>query len=82
MSLSFKKQGFGAPVKDWLVKPEFTKLIDEWFTPQAHVGEYLNIEEIRKYISAFYSGNTALQYKIWILLSLESWLRSRTHYGA
>lgn len=73
-----KKQGFGAPVKNWLMKPEFRELIDEWFTQDAHIGAYLNIEVVTNYIQRFYGGDTSLQYKVWSLLALEAWLRSRS----
>jgi asparagine synthase (glutamine-hydrolysing) len=72
-----KKQGFGAPLKNWLVKPAFKKLVDEWFTRDARVGAFLNLETVQKYLARFYAGDTSLQYKVWSLLALEAWLRSR-----
>ncbi len=72
-----KKQGFGAPLAAWLNKPEFKKLIEEWFTPEAKIETLLNLEEVKKYIEAFYKGDASLQYKVWVLLSLEAWLRTR-----
>jgi asparagine synthase (glutamine-hydrolysing) len=71
-----KKQGFGAPVKNWLMKPEFKNLVDEWFK-DPRVGEFLNVDIVKKYIEHFYGGDTALQYKMWSLLALEAWLRTR-----
>jgi asparagine synthase (glutamine-hydrolysing) len=72
-----KKQGFGAPVGKWLLKPEFKKLVDEWMTPDAKLGAFLDMSVVKKYLSRFYGGDTQLQYKIWILLALEGWLRTR-----
>lgn len=73
-----KKQGFGAPVGAWLMKPEFKKLTDEWFTKDARMGMYLDIGVVKKFAERFYAGETALQYKIWNLLALEAWFRTRT----
>lgn len=77
-----KKQGFGAPITHWLMKPEFKKLIDEWFTKDALCAPYLSINTVRKYIERFYGGETTLQYKIWTLLSFEAWLRTRQNHAA
>jgi asparagine synthase (glutamine-hydrolysing) len=72
-----KKQGFGAPLSAWLHKPEFKKMVDEWLTPEARIGSLLDMKVVEKYIEGFYGGDTRLQYKVWILLSLEAWLRTR-----
>jgi asparagine synthase (glutamine-hydrolysing) len=74
---SRKKQGFGAPVGVWLRKPEFKKLVDEWFGSDAHIGAWLNIDEVRSYAERFYAGENNLQYKLWNLLALEAWARTR-----
>jgi asparagine synthase (glutamine-hydrolysing) len=73
-----KKQGFGAPVSAWLTKPEFRKLIDSWFTADAKMGSHLNMQVVRKYVDRFYAGEKTLQYKVWSLLALEAWFRTRT----
>jgi len=73
-----KKQGFGAPVKNWLMRPEFKKLINEWFNTDTRSAEFLNLDVARGLIDRFYAGESALGYKVWMLLSLEAWLRSRT----
>jgi asparagine synthase (glutamine-hydrolysing) len=45
---SRKKQGFGAPVKNWLMKPEFRKQVEEWFTNEALCAKFLNIDVVKK----------------------------------
>lgn len=72
-----KKQGFGAPVGKWLMRPEFKELVEEWLGTDARTGEFINMDAVQKQVDSFYAGNTALRYKIWTLLSLESWLRTR-----
>lgn len=73
-----KKQGFGAPIGQWLTKPEFRTLIATTLTDDAHIGQWLKMEEVKKYVDRFYAGEMRLQYKVWLLLSLETWARSRT----
>jgi asparagine synthase (glutamine-hydrolysing) len=73
-----KKQGFGAPVDTWLLKPELKKLVEEWFfTEGTLVGKYLHLPVVQKYIERFYSGEHSLKYKVWSLVALEGWLRTR-----
>ncbi len=72
-----KKQGFGAPTQAWLNKPDFKKIVNEWFTKDARIGAHLNIDVAQTYVERFYGGDTGLHYKVWILLALEAWLRTR-----
>jgi asparagine synthase (glutamine-hydrolysing) len=72
-----KKQGFGGPVKHWLMKPEFKKLAEEYFGAEAKVAKYLNMNAVQGYVERFYDGEAALGYKVWTLFTLEAWLRSR-----
>lgn len=72
-----KKQGFGAPVGSWLRTPEFKKLVDEWFTKDARIAEFLEMGEVKGYFNDFYAGNNTLQHKVWSLFTLEGWMRTR-----
>ena len=74
-----KKQGFGAPVKNWLMKPEFKKIVGESFGADARVAEYLAMDIVHGYVDRFYRGESALGYKVWALLTLETWFRSHLH---
>lgn len=74
------KQGFGAPVKDWLAKPEFRRLVDATLLADSRLGQFLRPEVVRGYAEAFYAGRRSLQYRLWTLLALEAWCRS--HEGA
>ncbi len=75
------KQGFGAPVKDWLAKPEFRRYVEKTLLADGRIGAFLRPDVVRKYVEAFYAGRTSLQYRIWTLLALEAWCRSREQAG-
>lgn len=70
-----KKQGFGAPVKHWLKEPEMEKLVRDMFSRESRTSQFLNINVVLEYLDSFYGGNSALSYKIWMLFTLELWLR-------
>jgi asparagine synthase (glutamine-hydrolysing) len=75
------KQGFGAPVKDWLAKPEFRGYVEKTLLADGRIGQFLKPEVVRPYVEAFYAGRTSLQYRVWTLLALEAWCRSREQVG-
>ncbi len=73
-----RKQGFGAPVKEWLKKDSFKKLV---YAKLANKNGLiyntigLNEEYVENLLADFYEkDNTKKHYKIWILLCLEIWL--------
>lgn len=72
-----KKQGFGAPVGKWLHKPEFRTLVATVLDADARIGQWLAMDAVKKYVDRFYAGEEHLQYKVWLLLSLEMWTRTR-----
>jgi asparagine synthase (glutamine-hydrolysing) len=74
-----KKQGFGAPLRHWLRKPEFKALVEHTLTSTAQLTTFLHWEAIEKMLASFYAGQDELQYRVWTLLSLELWLQSREH---
>lgn len=73
-----KKQGFGAPVHQWLQKPEFRALVKHTLMPTAQITTLLHWEEVEKVVASFYAGQNDAQYRVWTLLALELWLQSRT----
>jgi asparagine synthase (glutamine-hydrolysing) len=75
-----KKQGFGAPVGVWLRKKELRELFESWLV-DPRMAEFLSMDAVRKIVERFYAGDDTLRYKVWILLSLEAWLRTRTPYA-
>ncbi len=73
-----KKQGFGGPVKQWLKDEAFKKEITELFLEkEACIYSFFNANYIRKMMRDFYKGNDSNFYKIWTLLCLELWLKTR-----
>lgn len=72
---SRKKQGFGAPVKEWLRSKElheaFTQMLRE-----PRIGQYLQVDAVRAFVDDFYAGNDSLGYKVWMLFALELWMRT------
>jgi len=73
-----KKQGFGAPVYEWLHKPEMRAYVEDIFSNEPRVAQHLNINTARSYIKRVYEGDRSVQYKAWVLVALETWFRTRT----
>ncbi len=70
-----RKQGFGAPVKDWLKKEELKNAIYDKLYNNAESFAFLKKQRIRKIIDNFYNENDyQYHYQIWVLLCLEIWL--------
>jgi hypothetical protein len=68
-------------VKDWLAKPEFRGYVEKTLLADGRIGQFLKPEVVRPYVEAFYAGRTSLQYRVWTLLALEAWCRSREQVG-
>jgi len=73
-----KKQGFGAPVFEWLQKPEVKKYVEEIFSDSPRIAKYLSVETARSYVEQLYAGDRSVKYKVWLLVVLETWLRAHT----
>jgi asparagine synthase (glutamine-hydrolysing) len=70
-----KKRGFGAPIKEWLMKPEMRNYLETKLGGQAHIRDMLKSgHNIDTLIDGFYNKNKPWQYKLWTLLCLELWL--------
>lgn len=69
-----KKQGFGAPVKEWLKNPalakEFTDII---FNSKMRGRNFLDYNEVQKLISAHQSGKADNTFRLWTLITLSLW---------
>lgn len=66
-----RKQGFGAPVKEWLKTPPMKKLVKKTLGGDARICRFLNKDTVQKII-----GKEDNSYKLWSLLCLELWLKS------
>jgi asparagine synthase (glutamine-hydrolysing) len=73
-----KKQGFGAPVRDWL-KTICQPLVRDLFaSPGAQAYAFLDRATVSRMIERFYTtADSSAYHRIWVLLCLEIWLRSR-----
>lgn len=81
-----RKQGFGAPVKEWLRTSNMENLIKKELGENAHIYKFFDKKAVIKIINKFYKKKVLFNktdesgyYKIWILLCLELWLQ--THEG-
>jgi asparagine synthase (glutamine-hydrolysing) len=73
-----KKQGFGAPVRDWLKTICRPLVRDSLSTPNARIYAFLDRAPVMRMLDRFYATDDASDYiRIWILLCLELWLGSR-----
>lgn len=69
-----KKQGFGAPVKEWLRDEPIRALLYD-MCKDSRVASFLNLDIVRSYVDAFYAGDNTLGYKVWMLFALLLWMR-------
>lgn len=78
-----KKQGFGAPIKRWMLSEKTRTHIDKLLSKKAIIRSMLNSEEIDKHIDNFFSdpnGSPRNAQKLWVLVCLEKWLVSQNKY--
>ena len=72
-----RKQGFGAPVKEWLKTPQLRNLVEEKLGTNARIYSYLDASVVQGIVSSFYDKkDDEVFYKIWVLLCLELWMES------
>lgn len=69
-----KKQGFGAPVKQWLREAPIRSALSSMRT-DLRLASFFNADVALQYIDSFYAGNDSLGYKVWMLFALELWMR-------
>lgn len=71
-----KKQGFGAPVRKWLLDPKVRTYVMNHFGSDARVFAFLKEKEVMKFIKRVYAHQEIKSfYQLWILLCLELWMR-------
>lgn len=72
-----KKQGFGAPVRKWLMEPQFRDYSLLKLGDGARIYEYLDKNSVGPFITNTLSGGSQKDYyRVWVLLCLELWLRA------
>lgn len=70
-----RKQGFGAPVKDWLKQNSITNLINlELVNKQSQIYQYLDYNFIQNIISDFAQNKRNSEHRLWIILCLAIWI--------
>ncbi len=82
-----KKQGFGAPVLDWLKTKKMETFVRNNLNSNALIYKYINKKPVEELLENFYGNNQAKMTKesktfdkIWNLLCLELWLKSHKKY--
>jgi asparagine synthase (glutamine-hydrolysing) len=67
------KQGFGAPVKDWLTTICRDMVLDLLVGSDAAIFAFLDRNATRRIVGEFYNGATGRFMQVWTLLCLELW---------
>jgi asparagine synthase (glutamine-hydrolysing) len=76
-----RKQGFGAPVREWLQTSKMRSYVFQYLGKDALIFNYFRENIIEDLLNSFYSkGDESGYYRIWILLCLELWFRSHNEY--
>lgn len=73
-----KKQGFGAPIWNWLIQEDIKKDIYYHLVENSKIREFLKGDEIDKYLNAFYYSSQRHEragQRVWVLLCLELWAK-------
>jgi asparagine synthase (glutamine-hydrolysing) len=78
-----RKQGFGAPVKEWLRTDTVKTFVKKTLSEDSKLFAIIKKEEVWRIVNDFYDNNNdAVQYKTWSLLCLALWFRSHQKYHA
>jgi asparagine synthase (glutamine-hydrolysing) len=76
------KQGFGAPLQDWLEAPPTRDYVNDRLGAGARIYDYLSAEAVRRVTAEAYRTRSGKgYYRLWVLLCLELWLSSRLVKG-
>jgi asparagine synthase (glutamine-hydrolysing) len=69
-----RKQGFGAPIKDWLNQDKIRNLIKtNLLNKNAFIANYINQPYISKIVTDFDNKKRNSEYRLWVLLCLGIW---------
>jgi asparagine synthase (glutamine-hydrolysing) len=70
------KQGFGAPVADWLRDPRFEQLAHDGFlSPGSPIRAWFAPRLLKRSFRGFQSGKQWLAQEVWNLIVLDAWAR-------
>lgn len=72
-----RKQGFGAPVRDWLKSEKLHAQVKAYLGANARIYQYLRKEYVDDLLAEFYERKDEGRfYQIWSLLCLELWFQA------
>jgi len=75
-----RKQGFGAPIAEWLKEDKMRALIKKILSNQSnHMYEKISYDEVQSLLKKPYD-DSKLIYKIWTLLCLGIWFEYHEKY--
>ena len=76
-----RKQGFGAPVKEWLQTKNIKNFVEKTLDKNSQLYRIFKKEKVLDIVNDFYQEhNDNAQYKIWSLLCLALWFDSHQKY--
>jgi asparagine synthase (glutamine-hydrolysing) len=76
-----RKQGFGAPIREWLQKEDIKSFVKKTLSENKNVQNLFQEDAISEIIKDFYEkGEEKARYKIWSLLCLTLWFNSHQKY--
>lgn len=73
-----KKQGFGAPICDWLIEAKVKKNVYYHLVKTSKIRSFLSGSEIDSYLDAFYRSSKRHEragQRVWVLFCLELWAK-------
>ena len=77
-----RKQGFGAPLAEWLQNPVLQKLIETTFQDSNPMFTHLQRKYVLEVKREYDAGTRGADYKLWILLCLGIWFNSHKRHHA
>jgi len=79
-----RKQGFGAPIKDWLGQDKIKKMIEQTLkNPNSPMYKYLDKKYVNKIVIEFEQtkdNNDNSAHRLWILFCLGLWFREHVKF--
>lgn len=72
------KSGFGVPVGDWMLTPEWAPLVGRLRDPSHPATAMLDAREVRALVDAHFKGVPGLADVLWLLLNVYLWHENRS----